>query len=128
MSQSTPKAPFSTALLLGDGLALLVFTVGGIVFHHVPGQVLAQAARIGLPFLVGYLLTAFLLGAMRRPASGKLFAARSVLALVAGIALGVLLRMVVEGHPPTVSFVLVTLAFNGSLLMLWRAVYWRLTS
>ncbi len=128
MSRSTPDEPFAPALLLGDSLALLVFTLGGIVFHRVPGPVVAQAARIGLPFMAGYLLTAFLLGAMRRPASGKIFAARSALAWMAGIALGVLLRVVVEGHLPIVPFVLVTLAFNGGLLMLWRAVYWRLTS
>jgi hypothetical protein len=101
---------------------LLAFSLGGLLFHKVPGPWYAELARIGLPYLLGYFSVARLLGADRRPQDGK-FALRSVTAWALGIGLGVLLRVVVQGRIPATSFVVVTYAFTGLLLALWRGAY-----
>jgi hypothetical protein len=111
-------------LLFGDGLVLLAFSLGGMAFHHVPGNPVVELIRIGLPFAIGYFLMAHLLGGTRWDASGRKFAGRTLGSWLVGIGLGVLLRVVVEGRPPILSFVLVTFAFTGTLFVLWHGAYW----
>lgn len=109
---------------MGDGLVLLAFSLGGMAFHRVPGNPLLELVRIGLPFAIGYFVVAYLLGGTRWDASGYRFAGRTLGSWLLGIGLGVLLRVAVEGRPPIFSFVTVTMAFTGSLLVIWRGAYW----
>lgn len=114
-------------LLVGDALVLLVFSLGGIAFHRVPGSAWLQLWRIGLPFALGYFLVAGMLGALRPTVVGLEFARRSAAAWVVGIGLGVLLRVIIEGRTPIPSFLLVTFLFTGTLLLTWRGLYWSLS-
>lgn len=123
-SHQAGAAGLSHALLVGDSLVLLAFTLGGMAFHSVPGTVGSQAARIAAPFFLGYFLVAYLLGALRVGGGGWEFTFRSAGAWLAGIGLGVLLRIALEGRLPVGSFVMVTFAFTGALLLGWRALYW----
>lgn len=114
---------FSKTLIAGDMLVWLAFTLGGIAFHHVPGSLLLQAVRIGGPFFLGYFVAALLLGALSSPSRGGGRVRASVGAWSLGTGLGILLRTVVEGRYPVTTFVLITYAFSGFLLLGWRAGY-----
>ena len=114
----------STALFAGDAAVLILFTVGGWIFHRVPGPPVLELARIGLPFFFGYFLVAFSIGALSVPASLGPFFQRSVAAWAIGIGAGVLGRILVEGRPPIATFVYVTMAFTGLLFLAWRGAYW----
>lgn len=126
MAAESSRGHLSSALWLGDGLVWLAFTLGGMRFHNVTGSLVGEALRIGAPFLVGYFVSAWLLGALTPTNSGRQFGRSSALAWLVGTGLGVLLRMVVEGRTPVGAFVAVTFAFSGVLLLGWRLLYWRL--
>lgn len=125
VSEDLPKQT-SIALITGDATVLSVFSVGGWIFHRVPGPPVLELARIGLPFFFGYFLVAFSIGALSVPASLGLFFQRSVAAWAIGIGAGVLGRILVEGRPPIATFVYVTMAFTGLLFLAWRGAYWAL--
>lgn len=118
---------YRLTLLAGDLSVLLAFTFGGMAFHRSPeGFAAARVLEILLPFAVGYLSAGAALGAFRSPPSGGSFALRSAAAWLVGIVLGVLLRSLLLGRPPILSFVLVTLLFTGVCFGVWRGLYWLL--
>ncbi len=117
----------SIALLVGDVTVLSLFTLGGWLFHRVPGMLIPELARIGLPFFVGYFLVAFSIDALKRPVSFVAFWKRTLCAWGIGIGMGIVLRTILEGRPPITSFVYVTMIFTGVLLFAWRCVYWALS-
>ncbi len=108
---------------MGDALIWLAFTLGGMAFHQVAGSPVMEALRIGGPFFGGYFLAAGLLGAFSPSLRGWALAGSSLKAWGVGTGLGILLRMVVEGRTPVGTFVLVTFAFSGILLLGWRAIF-----
>ncbi len=115
----------SSALIAGDAVILLAFTIGGMSFHRSPdGFVLARVLEILLPFALSYLGVAYAVGAFQDRADGKSFALRSAAAWLPGILGGVLLRSLLLGRPPIPSFVGITLVFTGVCFLLWRATYW----
>lgn len=123
-AQASVPAKMSLWLLLGDALVLALFSAGGLAFHSVSGAAFVELTRIGAPFALGYFLVAHLLQATRWDAAPARFMGRSAAAWLLGIGLGILLRIVVEGRVPIASFLAVTYAFTGALLLGWRAVYW----
>ena len=111
-------------LMVGDLFILLSFALGGVVFHHVPGNPLGEVLRIGLPFIVGYLALGALLGALRWRPSLLSYAARGGLAWLLGMGAGFGLRALTSAGPPHPIFVQIAMTYTASLLLLWRGSYW----
>jgi hypothetical protein len=113
-------------LLPGDLAAILLFVAAGEVRHHLPPwEYQMRYVRVLLPFLLGWAVAALLLGAYDErvrasPLAAALFA---VGAWVAAAAVAVVLRgtAAFPGSADPV-FYLVSVAFGGSLLAVWRLV------
>lgn len=115
----------SAALIAGDAVVLLAFTLGGMAFHRSPdGFVVARVLEILVPFALSYLGVGLAVGAFDKRTDGKSFSLRSAAAWLLGIPGGMLLRSLFLGRPPLASFLGVTLAFTGLCFLLWRATYW----
>lgn len=112
-------------LLLGDVAAFVLFVVLGRLSHGFSGDWLLNVVRIAAPFLVGWVVAAWALGAYRpgleaRPGA---FLARSALALAIGDGLAFALRGLVLGDNVTMPFALTSLAFTALFVLGWRGLY-----
>lgn len=119
------QAAFPPALLIGDVLALLVFVVVGRLSHGFTGDWLSNVVRIAAPFLIGWFVAAFPLGAYRpdllhRPG---LLLLRTAPAWLVGNGLAFALRAFLFQDNVTLPFALTSMAFTGLFLLGWRAVY-----
>ncbi|RME58845.1 MAG: DUF3054 domain-containing protein [Caldilineae bacterium] len=122
-SSNTPSTTIT--LLVGDVVMLLLFVVVGRLSHGLTQDWIPNIARIATPFLIGWLVAAFAVGAYRenlvdRPMA---FLARSALAWLVGDALGFLLRAFVFQDIVIRPFALATLAFTGLFLLGWRCIF-----
>ncbi len=103
----------------------MVFAYIGRQSHHEgQGSGLAQTLGTAAPFALGWLVSAPLLGALSRPALTDYRAGlRSVLrAWPAALLIALVIRSVLEGHWPPLSFVAVAFVFNLLTLATWRVV------
>ncbi|GLC36887.1 hypothetical protein PLESTB_000181900 [Pleodorina starrii] len=118
----------AATLAAGDLAALMIFTASGRVQHGEPLN--ADTITTALPFVLGWLATAPLLGGFSADARKKgvptaaLTAAKCV---AVGIPAGVALRGLIRGYMPPTSFILIGLAVNGVLLVGWRSALAALT-
>ncbi|WP_019119302.1 DUF3054 domain-containing protein [Brevibacillus massiliensis] len=126
MKQSTMnRSTTSTViLLLGDLVMILLFTLIGMKEHDrmigITGLFYTAA-----PFLIGWVITAPLLGAYRPAAvsSVKTAAWRAFLVWVAVEIVSMVIRALFFGKPFILSFAIVTLIANTILLAAWRMAY-----
>lgn len=118
--------PFALVLGLGDAAAIVAFAAAGVNRHGgdpvgEPGHL----AMVAIPFLIGWGLAAFLGGLYTRDAitSARRALSWAVPAWVVATLLGHALRATAlfPGNT-TLTFVLVTLAFGGGLVLSWRVL------
>ncbi len=121
------------ALVAIDVFSYLVFAIGGRMMHSSggPADWLSNTPRIIAPFLVGWFVAAFVLGAYPRSGSIGLrrFTLNSVLAVLIGNALGFGLRALVFGDGVAWIFVLAAVGLTTLVLVGLRLIYfWAVTS
>jgi hypothetical protein len=118
--------PFALGLAMGDAAAIVAFAAAGVTQHGGdpvgdPAHVLLVAA----PFLIGWGLAAFLGGLYTRDAitSPRRALSWAIPAWVVATLLGHALRSTAVFQGGTeLTFVLVTLAFGGVLVLGWRVL------
>ena len=129
-----PGVRLSTPLLAAtDVAAFLVFAVGGRMMHSGGGAAdwLSHAPLVAAPFLIGWFAAAFVFGAYPRAREVKLlrFAASSLLALLAGDAIGFAVRAYLFGEGVSLPFVVTALAFTALVVVGPRLLYfWHATA
>ena len=107
--------------LLGDIAVLVVFVLVGRRSHHEDAG-LAGFLRVWWPFVVGLGVAWLVAGLWRAPLAWL----RAIAAWLLTVALGMALRIAVEGRDLRVAFTIVTLLFVGAGMLGWRAaVRWR---
>jgi hypothetical protein len=114
---------FSPALLLGDIAAFLLFAVAGLRSHD-EGYTFSNLTRVVLPFLLPWLVIAYVTGLYWKPESAEPASVVKpvIMAWVPAWAIGVALRSLVWGRDFALAFAIVTFAVNAVLLLGWRAV------
>lgn len=124
-SERGRTTPAISPVAAGDFLLLLTFAFIGRVSHHeLSAGGLWGIVGTAAPFLVGWGMTAPLLGAYApdafrsyHPALARILAAWPV-----ALFLALVIRSVVDREVPALAFVLVALVFNLITLGLWRAL------
>jgi hypothetical protein len=107
--------------LVGDVAVLVVFVLVGRRSHHEDAG-LAGFLRVWWPFAAALGVAWLLTGLWRAPLGWR----RSILAWLVTVALGMALRIVVQGRDFKVAFTIVALLFVGAGMLGWRAVTrWR---
>ncbi|KAG6470377.1 hypothetical protein ZIOFF_071446 [Zingiber officinale] len=118
-------------LASGDLLCLLVFSVVGRFSHGLP-VLDFETWRTVDPFVAGWLLSAYFLGAYGDDGRGVSGFNKAVLAATKswaiGIPVGIVIRSGTSGHIPPIAFMLVTMGTTGMLLIAWRALISKLLS
>jgi len=115
-------------LVAGDVLAIVLFVVLGFRSHHIQVHYLANLIRVATPLLAGWFIVSVFTGAYRPTAVLGEFMKRSALTWIGGILLGLLIRGLVLREGFIFTFMLVTLAVTGVLLLGWRLVYFLIIS
>ncbi len=119
-------------LVTTDVLSYLVFAIGGRIMHSSggPADWLSNTPRIITPFLVGWFAAALLFRAY--PRSGGIglrrFALNSVMAVLAGNAIGFALRATVFGDGVDRVFVLAAVGLTTLVLVGLRLLYFWVTT
>lgn len=111
-------------LLIGDIVAILLFATLGRGAHSMELG-LAGILNTAFPFLIMWLLVAWLLGGYRPAAyenPGKAAVRAIVLVLVAG-PLALLLRSFILSRPIVITFAIISVSTNLILLTLWRTAF-----
>jgi hypothetical protein len=123
VSEETFALP--VGLLIGDVLAFLIFVIVGRTSHGFTNDWLINIVRIVTPFLIGWFVASFPLGAYRADLlqhPGSLMG-RSVMAWLIGSGIAFALRAFLFQNNVTIPFALTSIAFTGLFLLGWRAVY-----
>ncbi|MBI4675179.1 MAG: DUF3054 domain-containing protein [Chloroflexi bacterium] len=114
-------------LAAGDIIALLLFVLAGQIDHQTVSADMPLGGVIlaGLPFVMAWLVPAFLLGAFREDvANPRVMFTRSLIAWFIALPLGIVLRALVLGREVIpVSFMLVAFGFGALFLLGWRMVF-----
>ena len=115
-------------LLAGDTLCLAVFVFLGLGSHAELGSRTAAYRFLvnAGPLIVVWALAAYALGALRwqPPLPLRAVLARTLTAWLVAAPLALVVRALVLGSPTlAVTFVLVTLALGGALLLAWRTAF-----
>ncbi|KAG0490760.1 hypothetical protein HPP92_007623 [Vanilla planifolia] len=109
----------------GDMLCLLVFAAVGRFSHGLPVADF-ETFKTADPFIAGWVLSAYFLGGYGDDGKGMNGYGESLAASarswLVGIPLGIIIRAVLSGHIPQITFVLVTMGSTGILLVGWRAL------
>jgi hypothetical protein len=116
------------ALIVGDALSFLVFTVSGRTSHNeaagfaAAGQILATA----FPFALAWFLVSPFAGAFRRKLVGdpRAMLFRTEFAWLCSYPVALVLRVIFsKDHQMPVTFAIVILLANALFLGLWRTVF-----
>ena len=118
-----PRCRRVALLAGGDVAVLLLFATIGRVSH---GETISLGAAFGTawPFIAGCLASGWLLGGYGKAAQGGdtgAAAAAAAKTWALGIPAGLLLRSATRGYLPDPSFIAVSMAVNGVLLVGWRS-------
>ncbi|KAJ3672823.1 hypothetical protein LUZ60_006197 [Juncus effusus] len=112
-------------LASGDILCLLVFSAVGRFSHGFPAFD-TETLKTADPFIAGWLLGAYFLGAYGDDGKGKNGTTSAIFATakswVIGIPVGIGIRALNLGHFPATPFIIVTMGSTGILLVLWRFI------
>lgn len=115
------RLPRPWRALVGDVAVLVVFVLVGRRSHHEDAGV-AGFLRVWWPFAVALGAAWIVAGLWRAPLAWV----RTVAAWLLTVALGMALRVAVQGRDFKVAFTIVTLLFVGAGMLGWRAVVrWR---
>jgi hypothetical protein len=116
MSDATPRVRPWTAFA-ADLLVLVVFVLIGRRSHD-EGSGLEGFLRVWWPFAVGLVVATVASGTWRAPLEWR----RAIAAWLVTVALGMTLRLAVQGREFKPTFVIVTTVFVGAGMLGWRAV------
>jgi len=109
----------------GDTVSLLAFSAIGRFSHGFPIFDL-DTVKTADPFIAGWFLSAYFLGAYTEDGRGENGQKNAIVAAAKswalGIPLGVAIRGFTIGHIPPTSFILVTMGSTAVLLIGWRAL------
>jgi Protein of unknown function (DUF3054) len=108
-----------------DILAVSAFTLGGMAFHDLAGEVMSEFVRISGPFMIGFLSCGWAFGAYDPVDRGREFLKCSGLALLFGLLCGFGLRSLQLGRPPTVEFIIPGILFFAIFGLIAKGLYWR---
>jgi hypothetical protein len=100
-----------------DLLVLVVFVLVGRRSHD-EGSGLEGFLRVWWPFAVGLVVATLVGGTWRAPLEWR----RAIVAWLVTVALGMALRVAVQGREFKPTFVIVTTVFVGAGMLGWRAV------
>ena len=103
--------------VVADVAVLVAFVVIGRRSHHEDAG-FAGFLRVWWPFAVGLAVAYVVTGLYRAPLAWR----RVVAAWLVTVAVGMILRIIVEGRTFKVAFTIVTLVFVGAGMLGWRAV------
>ena len=106
-----------------DLLVLVVFVLVGRRSHD-EGSGLEGFLRVWWPFAVALVVATIVSGTWRAPLEWR----RAIVAWLVTVALGMVLRIAVQGRDFKPSFVIVTTVFVGAGMLGWRAVARRVTT
>jgi len=106
-----------------DLLVLVVFVLVGRRSHD-EGSGLAGFVRVWWPFAVALVVATLVSGVWRAPLEWR----RAIATWLVTVALGMALRIVVQGRDFKPTFVIVTTVFVGAGMLGWRAVARRATT
>lgn len=132
-ASTAPRSGRLTALVVGDIVSFLVFTVVG-QSNHKEAISVGSIITIAAPFIIAWFIVAPFLGAFGRRASAATtrpipLLPRTALSWVVAWPVAFLLRAVVFHGDITVAFAIVALVFNMIFLLAWRGVasfaFWR---
>jgi hypothetical protein len=119
-----PTSPQRMALLAaGDLAVLLAFAAVGRHSHGEP-LTLDETFKTALPFIIGWFSSGALLGGYGADAQGGKVGpavAAAAKTWVVGVPLGVAIRSISRGYVPAMSFIGISLAVTGVLMVGWRA-------
>ena len=130
---TAPRSGRLTALVVGDIISFVVFTVVG-QSNHKEAVSLTSVVTIAVPFLVAWFVVAPFLGAFGRRASAATtrpipLLPRTALSWVVAWPVALLLRAIVFHGVITPAFAIVALIINMIFLLAWRGVasvaFWR---
>lgn len=115
-------------LAIGDALVFLIFALIGRQNHGTGKAIgvlenIAEVVVIASPFLIGWFVVAPFFGLYRRglELQPRKMIQRTILAWVIAWPVGLALRGIFVDHGmPPITFAIVTLLFNGILLLVWR--------
>lgn len=109
----------------GDVLAILLFSAIGR-FSHGFSVFDAETLRTADPFIAGWFLSAYFLGAYGDDGRGVKGKTNAITAAVkswaVGVPLGICIRAASIGHIPPTRFIVVTMGSTALLLIGWRAL------
>jgi Protein of unknown function (DUF3054) len=105
------------AAAFADLAVIVVFVLVGRRLHHEDAGV-AGFFRVLWPFAVGLAVAWLATGLFRSPLSWR----RAVSAWILTVAIGVVLRIAMQGHDFSVAFTIVATLFVGACMLGWRAV------
>ena len=117
MAEASPTDFRPWVAAAADVAVLVVFVLIGRRSHHEDSG-LAGFLRVWWPFAAGLAVAWLVTGLPRRP----LGLGRAAVAWLLTVALGMTLRILVEGRELKVAFMIVTLVFVGVGMRGWRAV------
>jgi hypothetical protein len=114
-------------LVVGDILALLLFVLIGQADHQTVSaeNPLSGLLLAGAPFVVAWLVTAFVVGAYCADVfTPRVMLSRSLTAWLIALPIGIVLRALLLGRAviPT-AFILVAFAFGGLFVIGWRMMF-----
>ena len=110
-------------MFAADLLVLIVFVLVGRRSHD-EGNGLEGFLRVWWPFAVGLMVATVLSGTWRAPLEWR----RAIAAWLVTVALGMTLRVAVQGREFEPTFVIVTTVFVGAGMLGWRAVVRKLAA
>jgi hypothetical protein len=122
-----PDLRRAVALAAGDLAAFNIVTAIGLLSHGGLASLgrLAESALIATPFAAGWLAVAPLLGAFRADVvdQPRRMLARTALAWLVALPIGLLLWSQVRGRPVQPAFAIVTFITNLIALLGWRGAF-----
>lgn len=114
-------------LAAGDIVALLIFVLIGQTDHQTvnAGNPLGGLLYVGAPFVIAWLVTAFLVGAYRADVwSVRVMLTRSLTAWFIALPVAMVLRsLLLERTVIPLAFMLVAFAFGGLFVIGWRMAF-----
>lgn len=115
MSRIPAPKKLSQMALLADMFVVVVFVAVGRRSHE-EGSGLEGFLRVWWPFALGLVVATFATGMWKHPFEWR----RVIAGWLGTVAIGMLLRIVVQGRDFKPSFVIVTIAFLGLGMLGWR--------
>jgi len=120
----TRQSSLAFVPLLIDIAVVVMFSLGGMVFHDLRESVMSDFFRISSPFFVGILSCGWAFGGYDHTASVGTFAKHSSLALGFGLVSSFGLRAIQRGEAPLFEFLLPAVLFFVLLTSALKSLYW----